>query len=502
MRKNQNQVEWRDTNNKPYYVTYNFPISITNRCWFFYANVQAGLRKTLNLANALAVGNKLSIVFLYGSLKANALENYIEKLDNRQLIVLQAEYISADDIKHIDEVCDWLKGIEKCGYRAKDENKNYIFGLTDIFRKYAIDKVLLEKAREFDDAKDRIIPQTQDDITSNGYKVLWIKGIDRVSGQADMLQDDLLKIIKTLYPCGIETDTENEFAYKRVAVPKLIELGLQGDTENTFVKNCGVKIQKDHGLIQMSLFDDYSPSATRIVGLIREIYKQDMKRLGYVNTQALCDVLTNRPYGLYECNYYYYLLAFALGEFTKGYYYCWLSWSGAQSVSQRTDDVVFNRFNIFLPLIYVQTDKQKSLIRKLCKLFDIKDEPITVSGALNRARGWAMDNIRYDTIDRISPELFDLLRGDDIKDYSLETERLDDYLDEQTMERLYRQLRTIDNDCFDRIAKQYGTEAAERYKSVHQAKGCIIGWCWKKDFVDDNIKAYIERKALWEVREK
>lgn len=52
-------IEWKNTLDKPYYIEYAFPISVTNRCWPFWANTNKGWKKVLNLANALVGNNRM-----------------------------------------------------------------------------------------------------------------------------------------------------------------------------------------------------------------------------------------------------------------------------------------------------------------------------------------------------------------------------------------------------------------------------------------------------------
>lgn len=94
MNKNRKQAEWVDTNNEVFYVAHKFHVSVTNRYWLFWANLRKGWRKILNLANEIAHRNRLSVVFLYGEIKNETLTNYLSKLNNRQLIVLRADYIN------------------------------------------------------------------------------------------------------------------------------------------------------------------------------------------------------------------------------------------------------------------------------------------------------------------------------------------------------------------------------------------------------------------------
>lgn len=486
------QVEWVNTNNKPYYLSYDMPISINNRCWFFWANTVKGWRKILNLANTMAFGCKISVVLLYGEIKQDTIKKYIQSLNNEQLIVLHADYITADEIEVATKAEEWLKSLQSGGYRAKDENKEWVFDVSETFKKYQLcyDESK-QKYNEFLSGK-ATIAKIKKTVGTNGYTVLANVKQKHVSGKQQDIVSDLLNIAKELYPLGIEAATESEFAYKRVAVPKMIKLGLVGETDDALIKNCGVRLRKEKGLIQFSFFDDYSTWATQIVVLIRETFKQNIEHLGYSNSAQLCQVLVNRPYGVYECNYYYYIIAFALSEFTKGYYHCWFNFDHSSvSIWQRTDDVEFNKHTLFLPMIFTQTEKQKSLAKKIARLFDISGEP-TLQQSIKGAIEWIIDNIHFDSIDRVSHELFALI-NEEAPLYSREVEKYDDWLDKKTFNEIYDKLRTVDDDFFKRLTEKCGEKKATLYKRRGYTKGCCGGWLWTIKFIDEHLEGYMSK---------
>ena len=488
MRKKSKIVEWKDTNNKPYYLSYAFSLPISNRCCFFWANTCKGWRKILNLANALAHGNRMSFVFLYGTIKSETLNNYLKNLGNEQLIGLRADYISTDDIKKIDDSEAWLVGLQKSGGRAKDENNEWVFDVSENFKKWLISGEAKQKYENFLIAKQTIDVISQA-VFNKGFSVVGNVNQKHVSTKIDEIEEDLLSVIKELYPLGIEADTSNLFAYKRVAVPKMIKLGLNTETDDSLVVNCGIRLKKESGLAQLTLFDDYSPNATRIIELIRETYKRDLQELGYSNALTLRSALVNRPYGLYECNYYYYVLAYALSIFQQGYFYVHTNIANSCTPIEQVE---LNKLNLFLPIICRQSEKQKSLIKKLRELFDITKETATVGEALIWARDWITNNIHFDTIDRISHTLFTLVK-EDMKVYSLETEEYDDWLDDKVFGELYAKLRTADDDFFVRLTEKYGEEKARLYKRHGYVKGGAGGWLWPKEWVNEIVEDYMSQ---------
>lgn len=493
------EKQWFDTNNKPYYLEYDLPLSIRNRCWFFWANSVKEWRKVLNRANELANGNKISVVFFFGEIDTTV-TNYIKKLNNSQMVILHACYAPVDYLKAIDSEDEWLMSVQKWGGRAQDENKQWVWDVSEIF----LDHAKAFEASRYDymwfSLAKAYVGEIRESVERNGYQVLGNFLRKHVSGNQTEIVADLLAIIKELFPCGIEADTNEEFAYKTLAVPKLIKLGIDGktDEDDKLIKNCGVHLPKEKGIIQLSLFDDFSESAMQIVALIRETYRQDIKRLGYCNATALRDALTNRPYGVYDCNYYYYVVAYALSEFRAGYYTD-MSFLTKRSHYDdclewfRIEEIEYNRNTIFLPTLFVQTEKQHTLAQKLCRVFDITDDVNTVFKAVQKARGWVMEHIHYDSIDRVSHKLFEFLRGDNIRMYSLETERLADWLDEPTIAELHDKIATIDEVFFKRLIDKYGKEKAELYKRHLNVNGTAGGWLWRSEMIDESVEVYMSK---------
>lgn len=489
MAKKQSTVEWKDTNNKPYYVTYSFPIMLTNRCWFFWASTNKQWKKVLNLANSLAFSCHISVVFLYGEIKEQTLKNYIEKLNNTQLIILHTDCISTEEFICLESAIEYVKGAKSWGGGVKDKDGEYIFDINAKDSTF-LDPVQKELYQNFLRAKS-LIEKIAERVKVKGFTLKSI-GIPQrhISGEQENLINDLLKIVREIYPCGVECDTTEERAYKRVGVPKLIKLGLKGETEDELVKNMGISVQKQRGLIQLSIFNSYSVSAMEIVSFIRSMCDKDFKEKGRINQTKLAVALANPPYGVYECNYYYYLLAYAYSVYMEqGYYY------GSLFTSCPIEDIELNRTNIVAPPLFVMSDKQRSLNRKLVQLFDIqlenKKEINSTIQIIHKAIRWITENIHYDTVARISLELWELLRYD-CDYYSFETERFDDWLTEEKLKELYVKLRTIDNDFFVRFTEKYGTEKVQLYKKSHFVKGGAIGWAWETETVDEQVENFMK----------
>lgn len=488
MDKKRKPAEWVDTNNKAFYVSYKFPISITNRCWIFWANLRKGWRKIFNLASALAKRNRLSIVFLYGEIKSETLANHLAKLNNSQLIILRADYVANEAIEIIDNSEEWLKGLQKSGGRRKGEDGEFLFDVSDSFLEYSIlDPVCKENYNKFLMAKEAI-EQIKNDVETNGYSVLGSVSSKRVRGSSDSITGDLLDIVKEIYPYGVESESDNEFAYKRAAVSRLIEAGLAGQTENNLVGNLNLRINNDSSDTQLSLFG-YSISANAFIDFIHEWCDSALKEKGYFKTSELFYELTKAPYGMYECNYYYYLYAYAFRKYTRGLFY------GDQNMhTKEADTVYWCRDNIFYPTIFNQTEKQRHFVKRFCKLFDIEEDIHDLPKAVQYARSWTTVHICCDTVDRISHTLFEILsKGFEGEHYTINTERYDDWLTDDKYDYLYAKLRTVDTDFKARLEMEYGKEKTALYWKFFYWKGSAVSWLHKKENVDEKVEHYMKQ---------
>lgn len=488
MDKKRKLVEWLDTNNKAFYISYKFPISITNRCWIFWANVRKGWRKILNLASALAQRNRLSIVFLYGEIKSETLKNHLVKLNNPQLIVLRADYVLNEAIELIDDSEEWLKGLQKSGGRRKGEEGEFLFDVSDSFLKYSIiDPIQKENYNKFLRAKEQI-ERIKNDVWANGYTVLGAVGAKIVRGKDDFIVGDLLNIVKEIYPLGVESEADSDFAYKRAAVARLIESGLSGKTENNLVDNLNLRINNSSADTQLSLFG-YSISANAFIDHIHEWCDGALKEKGFFKTSELAYELTKAPYGMYECNYYYYLYAYAFRKYTKGLFY------GDQNMHTKESDLVYwCRDNIFYPTIFKQTAKQRHFVKRFCELFDIEEDIHDLPRAVQCARTWTTEQICCDTVDRFSHTLFEILSGGwEGEHYTLETERYDDWLTDEKFDYLYAKLRTVDTDFKARLESEYGKEKTALYWKIFYWKGSAVSWLHKKENVDEKVESYMKK---------
>lgn len=483
------QAEWVDTNNEVFYVAHKFPISITNRYWIFYANLRKGWRKILNLASALANRNRLSVVFLYGEIKNETLTNYLSKLNNRQLIVLRADYVTNEAIALIEDSEKWLKGLQKSGGRKKGEDGEFLFDVSDTFLKYSIvDPTSVEGYNKFLQAKAEL-GHIKNAVITNGYAVLGAVGAKRVRGNDDFIVSDLLNIAKEIYPFGIESEADSDFAYKRVSITRLIEAALSGQTENNLVDNLNLRINNDSADMQLSLFG-YSISANTFIDFIHEWCDSALKEKGYFKTSELFYELTKSPYGMYECNYYYYLYACAFKRYIrKGLFY------GDQNMhTKEADTVYWCRDNIFFPTIFNQAPKQRRFVKRFCKLFDIDEDIKDLPKAVQYARTWTTEHICCDTVDRISHTLFEILsKGFKGEHYTIDTERYDDWLTDDKYDYLYAKLRTVDTDFKARLEREYGKEKTALYWKFFYWKGSAVSWLHKKENVDEKVEHYMKQ---------
>lgn len=128
-RKTERKVVWKDTNKYSFTLKYQYPLSIRNRCLFFWGTTLKGWKALLNLADRLTESNRICIVYLYGDAKEELVERHVKKLNNPKVIVLWASYISSQDIVRVNKGIENINIVKKWGCQKNKED----LGIDEIF---------------------------------------------------------------------------------------------------------------------------------------------------------------------------------------------------------------------------------------------------------------------------------------------------------------------------------------------------------------------------------
>lgn len=310
-------------------IDIDFPISISNRCIFFYSLV-GGFRANINKAMQFAMDNNIIVMFIYGSIKSETLINYLSKIEQKIVVVHYTNKVFDDVVKHekINERVrerETKRGLLKSGTNEVVpkyfEELKKISGITDeqIKQHPENGRWVLIDAR--DEARKRLdevenltrIPQILRDIQKDTIVELY----HNCDGQkvyeeeihSDIISDYLERIISSVFCYGIEVSTSEQYAYKTIAMKKIVRSVLAGNTEN---KKLGINLDRDS--------PDCTISAVKLIDKIDEFIENHLRSDGYVHFNELYLELTKPPFGYIQNNWYTYVAAIALSKYKECYY--------------------------------------------------------------------------------------------------------------------------------------------------------------------------------------
>lgn len=310
-------------------IDIDFPISISNRCIFFYSLV-GGFRANISKAMQFAMDNNIIVVFIYGSIKSETLVNYLSKIEQKIVVVHYANEVFDDVVKHekINERVrerETKRGLLKSGtneVRPKifDELKK-ISGITDEQIKQHPENgrwVLIdardEARKRLDEVEDLTrIPQILRDIQKDTIVGLYhncnTQDVHKEEIQSDLIPDYLGRVISSVFCYGIEASTSEPYAYKTIAMKKIVRSILSGNIEN---KKLGINLDRNA--------PDRTVTAIQMIDEIDDYIESNLRSNGYVHFNELCRMLAKPPYGYMQNNWYTYIVAIALNKYKSLYY--------------------------------------------------------------------------------------------------------------------------------------------------------------------------------------
>lgn len=493
---------WKDTNIYPFSIQYSYPLSVRNRCLLFWASTLKGWRAVLNLADKLTEPNRMCVVYLFGEEKRETIIKHISKMNNEKLVVLWADYIPKEEMQVVDAAVEEIRKAKKWAFRKDDEidDRNPFLNecLEDRFN-----PALGSQKEIIDKIKDGRMQNTaiMESILRNGYKNLSENMKEVRANELGHLQD-LMKVIRNRYPYGAESDTQEEYAYKMVHFGKWCNAGIEGNTDK--LEKLGVSYADEKSeFVQLSLFDNTSWGIVEFIKMFRSICDSEIEKNGFVDLLMVFRHMKSPPFGMYQCNYYGLCIGAALNKYSKDYLF-----SGYLQ-TMRMEDVDLaamvkftieneNMKHIASPLIYRQSEKQIKLVEKLLDIFDIKQNigVVCMQSALLYMRGWFEKNVRYDTVQRLVPELFEILDLWEPCVCSNATERYADWLTDEKVKQVKKDVRNIDNHFLEILTEKYGVEMSALYQKSRFIKGGAIGWLHSVKLVDERVENYMKKETV------
>lgn len=491
---------WKDTNKYPFSIQYQYPLSVRNRCLFFWATTLKGWKAIINFADKLTEPNRISVVYLFGKAKQDLLLRHIEKKNNPKLIVLWSDCI---EIEHISVVMDGAETIKLVVKKWGVFPRGTEVDECNPYENNAVENELHEiHKKQIDSIKNgrKLLSYIRNQILQSGYKNLSDSmNIVRADGEAHIT--DLQRSIKGLYPCGAETDTQTEYAYKLLHLEKWSNAGVEGKTEN--LEKLGVTYDDGTEPVQLSLFDTTSWGIVEFVKEFRMMCDREIEENGFVDLRTVFLHMQDIPYGMYPCNYYGLCIGIALRKYKSGYY------CSGNLKTVRTEAInwgittkfIFDSYGAKRPspvYIYTQSDRQIELAESLLKIFEPKWDVgvVCLENVLTVARSWFNDNIMYDTVQRTIPILFEILNLWEPCVCSKITEKYADWLTAEQAEQVKADIRNIDTNFLNMLADNYGSNMSELYAKSQGIKGGAVGWLHSKEMVDERVENYMKKETV------
>lgn len=494
---------WRDTNKYSFTLKYQYPLSVRNRCLFFWGTTLKGWRALLNLADKLTERNRICIVYLYGEAKEESIQRHIKKLNNPKVIVLWASYISTKDIERVNKGIENIDIVKKWGYskNKKDLEIDEIFCFdykSIIHNSFESHRKLAEQIEAGKRANENIIFQTM----QNGFVIAGKKQI--ISAEENEHIRCILKEIRNIYPSGAESDTDTDYAYKMLHFEKWCKAGVERDYGA--LDKLGIHYADDSmEYVQLSLFDNTSFGVKEFVQVFQNICDDEIGKNGYVDLWVVFKQMQEPPFGLYKCNYYGLCIGIALQKYSKGYY------KSGNLISHYTENISFSvearyimdSFEEMRPkasYIYTQSKAQIELAEKILKIFprNWKTDCLCLENVLTNARSWFCDNVMYDTVQRSFPELFEIINLWEPCVCSNITEKYEEWLTDERVELVKEGIKHIDENFLTILSEKYSPEKSELYRKSQGVKGGAVGWLHSKDFVDERVESYMKETVCRE----
>lgn len=490
---------WRDTNKYPFAPQYNYPLSIRNRCLFFWASTLKSWKAIMNLADRLTEPNRLCVVYLFGAGNQEIISRHIQKINNSKVIVLWADYIGTDEIETV------MIGAEKIRIAVM----NWGLGKKSEFddRNPYSEEAIEERMKKVQAAPVIEIPngrkalwQIKERIAQNGYKNL-AEDMRNVRPDENGHIQDLFRIIRQIYPSGAEVDTKEDYAYKILHFEKWCDSGISRQTNR--LEKLGVYYEDNSEPVQLSLFDMTSWGIVEFVNEFRNLCDKEIQKNGFSDLGMVLQAMKSPPYGMYQCNYYGLCIGIALQKYVNGYYI------SGNLLTRKSEDFDFpktikylfdsdgrNRSKAFY--IYTQSESQIILAENIRKIFESRSriEPLCLENVLTGARSWFEENVMYDTVQRTIPELFEILSLWEPEVCSNTTEKYATWLTKEMVEKVKRDIRNIDSNFLQMLSDKYGSEMSSLYEKSQGMKGGAVGWLHDVEMVDERVENYMKKETV------
>lgn len=480
-------VEWKDTK-FPFSVDYNYSLFVKNRCVFFYS-LAKNIKKNINYAANFTMQNNICVIYVYGNVNREKIYPLIAQYQGHILILVMPS-VTADDFKPITEYNDWIKKLKSRGLADNNNKPN------EAWRKYGNpDETFIINNYNTVLSNIKMAALSQYEIIAN------FQTLTSISGAEDKHNGELLEIIRGLFPYGVESDTNDDYAVKMLKIKRLVKAAINGEkTKDSDLLNITF-VNSD----QICLWDNSTVGASECLHMLKSYCKKCILEKGCIWLPELWYQFSKAPYGAYECNWYEYLFALAIQDFyTKNYF-----WGGCYHSERIVSDNFDSKYKT--GFIFTQNDKQNEFRKLFAKLFDIKKPAETTQNMISQVRTWVTNNIKHTPLDWVDGKLREILAGKDDDDvnvrawekkqqYWYEFGYENEYLDwlNDNFDSLYRRIRTADKDFNTELAKKYGQWKADMFCKLYTVKGGAVGWLHSKEMIYERVEDYMKSNICLE----
>lgn len=507
------EVEWKDTR-FPFSIEYDFSLFVRNRCVFFHC-LSRNIRKMINYAARLSNTYQICVIYVYGAVKAATVQNVLDKSPNN-IMCLIAPSVTAEDVKALDVHRQWLDKLKGLGLRktidpghrksayssvmvgteygdepSEDWYKTYNQPQYKEFYSYYLEGIEIMKNKE--EASERISKAL---ISSLDVLANFPIGVKSISGAVDTHHSELLKIIRHLYPYGVESDTPDEYAVKILKAKKIVS-AVVNDEQSKDIDKLSIHFSSSGG--QICFWDNTTFGADQCVEWLSSKISNALAEKGCISISRLWAEFSKPPYGAYPSNWYNYLFAVSIKKCYKSELLFGDSLQSYPTKLSVLASAISNKFGF----LFQQNEKQNEFRKLFAKLFDLSPWE-TTQGVITQVRSWATENLIHTPLDWIDHTFHDILCGeDDIKgkrsweqiqqvwyEFGYEAKYLP-WLKENFTE-LYRRVRTADKDFKQFLASEYGEQKAELYCKFHTIKGSAVGWLHRSEIVKEQVMRYMK----------
>jgi hypothetical protein len=524
MKKQKKQVEWKETNNFIFTPKYEYSLPIRNRYVFFWC-LGKNYRKMLNYAENFTAPNNICCVYIYGDIgKKETFEKFLgQKCGN--ILVLHLPDVD-QEIEIADRFSKWLSDLKAQGMRkiVDEGKKKSQYSMVTIGRTYAdepsdiwleqFEKVKravangdtdcvkwLERLQSEYDLWAIEYPAAMASIKAKlgtGYTAYGVSG-DVAGSEADH-NDSLLQIAKSTYPCGIEADTDKDLCYKIAAIKRMAQGGIKGEG----AEGLGIKLSEQANY-QFNFFEDVTRGASEAIRAISDWCEYQIKNKGCFHIRDVWALFARPPFGAYPCNWYMWIIAYALRQYADEKYFFAVLLSSIRMLPESfyhalTEVYTEPRRRMVGTggTVFIQNEEQDEFRRLLMRMFDIeKPWQETTHSVLSQVRAWITDKIHYVPLDALDHKWLEVLRfREDSYWFSFGYEK--EYLPwlKENFDRFYTEIRQLDAKLHERLVKEYGQVRADLYYKFSYVKGGAIGWLHSAEMMEEGIKKYMARENV------